>query len=79
MSEVKRNELDPTQCYVGSLWTHLKTAQLYVVIGFCRLEASNKTAVLYQPVNAACNYPWARDLDEFLDGRFERFTKGEIA
>lgn len=64
----------------GSLWTHLKTAHIYVVVGECQLEATNKPAVLYRQVNHPDGGKvWARDLAEFMDGRFEWFVSGEIA
>jgi len=64
----------------GSLWTHRKTAHIYVVIGECQLEATNRPAVLYRQINHPDGGKlWARDRDEFLDGRFEWFESGEIA
>lgn len=58
----------------GQFWRHKKTGSVYYITGFCTLEATNKTAVLYIEEEAdegAEELPWARDQDEFLDGRFE--------
>lgn len=56
----------------GSVWRHVKTGKVYAVIGRCRLEATNRPGVLYtRPEDGTV---WARDADEFLDGRFERLT-----
>jgi len=55
----------------GSKWRHKKTDHVYVVVGFCMLEATWKMAVLYTPTFARpSDPPIARDLEEFGDGRF---------
>lgn len=54
---------------VGTIWRHKKTRRVYVVMGQCRLEATNAPGLLYR--SAQDGTTWARDLDEFLDGRFE--------
>lgn len=64
-------------CVVGSKWRHVRRGTLYVVSGFCRLEATWKIAVLYIPLDSKGLMtgdvtPIARDADEFLDGRFVR-------
>lgn len=56
----------------GELWKHLKSKRIYVVLGACRLEATNRPGVLYTPVGGEGSI-WVRDEQEFLDGRFEPF------
>lgn len=51
-----------------SKWRHVKTGNIYTVVGACRLEHSNSPAYLYMD---KAGIIWARDKDEFLDGRFE--------
>ncbi|WP_209000060.1 hypothetical protein [Pannonibacter tanglangensis] len=55
----------------GSLWRHRKTQGVYRIVGRCRIEASGLHAFLYQGQDGTI---WARPVDEFLDGRFERLT-----
>jgi hypothetical protein len=56
----------------GSIWKHLKTGGVYIVTGACQFEVSNRPGVLYVAVTVAMDGPqWARDREEFLDGRFE--------
>lgn len=62
----------------GSIWRHVKTGKVYSVVGTCRLEATNSPAVLYASPDDG-GVVWARDMDEFLDGRFERVDAREIA
>jgi hypothetical protein len=57
---------------VGTVWRHKKSGGVYTVIGTCRLEATNAPAYLY--TSTANGVIWARDMDEFLDGRFENIT-----
>lgn len=62
-----------TSIAAGQFWTHIKTGGTYFITGFCILESTNKDAVLY--INETADdgvTPWARDKEEFLDGRFER-------
>ena len=54
----------------GTIWLHARTKNYYVVTGLCQLDATNKPAVLYLPMDGSGGRPWARDVDEFLDGRF---------
>jgi hypothetical protein len=56
----------------GTQWRHLKTGNIYVTVGRCRLEKTGEPAVLYRCVSPASDVVWARASDEFLDGRFER-------
>jgi hypothetical protein len=56
----------------GSVWQHMKSGHVYSVIGTCRLEATNAPAVLY--ARPEDGFVWARDMDEFLDGRFARIS-----
>lgn len=57
----------------GSVWQHTKTRGFYVVLGQCRIEATNTPAVRYMPVNGGVE--WVRPEDEFLDGRFVEVTE----
>jgi hypothetical protein len=58
----------------GTIWLHLKSGKKYVIIGMCRLEATNAPAYLYTSIEDE-SVVWARDMDEFLDGRFENISK----
>lgn len=62
--------------YKGSAWRHVKSDHIYVIVGECRLEATGKPAFLYSA--PGWDIPWARDKDEFLDGRFEPVIVGDI-
>ena len=55
---------------IGSVWRHKKTGGLYTIMGTCRLEATNAPAFLYRSWYDGTT--WARDMGEFLDGRFEQ-------
>lgn len=57
----------------GTQWEHLKTGRIYTTVGRCRLEASGEPAVLYCGSEGTI---WARAMDEFLDGRFDRLPGG---
>lgn len=57
---------------IGTTWLHVKSQRLYMIVGTCRLEATNTPAFLYR--NDDDGIVWARDMDEFLDGRFERLV-----
>ena len=52
----------------GTNWRHIKSGGMYTVLGMCRLEHNGCPACLYQGLDGVV---WARDKDEFLDGRFE--------
>jgi len=56
-----------------NVWLHKKTGREYVVEGVCTLEHSNKPAYLYRSYQEGGDdgVLWARDKEEFLDGRFE--------
>lgn len=73
--------LDETPCsaFAGSLWTHLKSARLYIVVGECQIESTNEPGVLYRGLNEPNGKLWARSKAEFLDGRFEQFSQGKIS
>lgn len=58
---------------VGSRWRHVKTGREYTIIGKCRLEGTNTPAYLYVGEDGIA---WARDMDEFLDGRFVKIMEG---
>ena len=64
---------------VGSRWRHLKSNTEYLVTGQCVLEATANAAILYTPRTGQDNFAFARDADEFLDGRFQRVPKGGAA
>jgi hypothetical protein len=51
-------------------WRHKKTGNVYMVVGGCRIEATNKLGILY----ARDGVVWCRPSEEFLDGRFEALT-----
>lgn len=58
---------------IGSIWRHIKTGHVYAITGTCRLEHSNEPAYLYcRPEDGVT---WARNMDQFLDGRFERLDE----
>lgn len=63
---------------IGTLWVHLKTSHLYVIVGDCQLEATNRPAVLYRLVGGE-GPVWARDMEEFMDGRFAEVSGTLIA
>ncbi len=61
---------------VGDFWRHKESGNVYRVTGFCMLEKSFDLAVLYIEETAIDeSLPWARDKQEFLDGRFEKIGK----
>jgi hypothetical protein len=67
---MKRPPEDFKETQVGTLWSHKKTGGIYVVFGFCQIEATNEPGVLYH--STAGQEPlWCRSLAEFLDGRFQ--------
>lgn len=55
----------------GTRWRHKKTGGVYLTVGKCRLESTAEPAVLYRGEEGTV---WARAMDEFLDGRFERLA-----
>lgn len=58
----------------GTRWKHLKTGNIYVTVGGCRLEKTGEPAVLYRRADSDDDTIWARASDEFLDGRFEKLA-----
>lgn len=58
---------------IGTMWLHVKTGHLYIVVGECWLEATNAPAVLYHRAGGV-GPTWARDREEFLDGRFAQVS-----
>jgi hypothetical protein len=60
----------PGTLAIGGLWRHVKTGHDYVILGQCRLEATNRPGILYRRVNGEDVMTWARDEEEFCDGRF---------
>lgn len=55
---------------IGQLYRHVKSGGVYIVTGFCVIEATNRPGILYRKVNAGYDVTWVRDRAEFLDGRF---------
>ena len=55
---------------IGTVWRHKKTGKAYTIMGTCRLEATNVPAFLYRSMETGI--VWAREMAEFLDGRFEK-------
>jgi hypothetical protein len=58
--------LDP-----GTLWKHLKTGNMYVIVDVCLLEATLDEHVLYKRADHTGPI-WCRPMSEFIDGRFEQ-------
>ena len=59
----------------GGVWLHRKSKGLYVSLGKCRLEANGRYAALYRRADDTGPL-WARDLVEFMDGRFASIAGG---
>lgn len=59
----------------GTLWRHLKTGNIYVIVGPCQMEATWTPGVLYRRADdrdaLSPMGPIARDRSEFCDGRFQ--------
>ena len=55
--------------YIGTTWKHVKTGGVYSIVGSCQLEATDRPAILYRSAKGAGPI-WARDYEEFMDGRF---------
>lgn len=55
---------------IGTVWKHVKSGTDYLIAGECRLEATGEPAYLYKRMDGIIL--WARDKEEFLDGRFEK-------
>lgn len=68
-NDAQNAAIDEAVAAVGSEWLHIKSGHSYRIIGACRLEHSNAPAYLYVGEDGTV---WARDMDEFLDGRFAR-------
>jgi hypothetical protein len=63
---------------VNRYFMHVKTGDIYRVVGFCVLEKTWAKAVLYErELATSCDVPIARDLAEFCDGRFRRVYANE--
>ncbi len=52
---------------ITNTYKHVKTGGIYTIEGECRLEATNRPAILYRGKDGVL---WARDKEEFFDGRF---------
>lgn len=54
-----------------SVFRHIKTGGLYVVLYTGKFESTNTPCVIYTRLDTLSDpEPWARDYDEFHDGRF---------
>lgn len=58
-------------------WLHKKTRKTVILVGECRLEATNQPAYLFVHDDDPGAMPWARAQDEFLDGRFVKVDARE--
>ena len=56
----------------GTVWKHLKTGQMFSIVGKCRIESDWSEGVLYARTDGVNVEPIARSKNEFLDGRFVR-------
>lgn len=59
---------------IGSVWKHIKTGNLYIVIGECQMEAEWEPGVLYIRSDGNSERPIARNRSQFLDGRFQQIV-----
>lgn len=59
----------------GSRWRHIKSGREYEIICICRIEHNFAPAYLYK---GECGTLWVREMDEFLDGRFERIEDERV-
>lgn len=55
---------------IGTIWVHLKTGHIYIVVGECQIEVTNKPGILYLRTDVTEGIVWMRPTEEFLDGRF---------
>lgn len=58
--------------HVGSNWLHKKSGKKVVIVGHGKLEATNRPRFFYN--EEGDRTIWARDSEEFLDGRFEQLA-----
>ncbi len=49
----------------GSVWEHLKSGGVYVILGQCRIEETNTAAIRYISVDGGTE--WVRPEDQFLE------------
>lgn len=60
---------------VGDLYKHLKSGNLYVIVGCGFIESTCEMAVIYQRYDSSdVPVTWIRPSSEFFDGRFEFFN-----
>lgn len=66
---------------IGSMWRHKKARGVYVVRGYCLIEASDEIGILYRRCHIkgeswerGAGITWVRPLAEFMDGRFEPYA-----
>jgi hypothetical protein len=57
---------------IASAWLHKKSGGVCLVLGYGRIEATARPAIIYGHRDGDVNMPWVRDAEEFFDGRFER-------
>jgi len=56
----------------GTLWQHLKTKHIYIILHNGIIEANMMRAVIYRRLNNDDDPTvWIRPTTEFMDGRFE--------
>lgn len=60
---------------VKNRWKHLKTSDIYEIVGFAIQEATMEPVVIYKRVGERTL--WTRPCQEFFDGRFEQ-TPGSV-
>lgn len=71
------------QIEVGGVYRHYKNHNLYVVIGFAIIEATNEPAVLYRPQAEGNDLSFVRPVSEWLEdvewngNRVKRFSKAD--
>lgn len=58
--------------HVGSNWLHRKSGKKVVIIGHGKLEHNARPCFFYN--EDGDEVIWARDQEEFLDGRFEQLA-----
>jgi hypothetical protein len=61
-----------TKDMIGTSWMHIRTGNVYTIVGECQMEATWEPGVLYVRANGSTKKPIARALAEFTDGRFEQ-------
>lgn len=65
---------DPSSQPKFGVWKHMKTGNLYEIVGFGLVEKTLTPSVIYRQHSAVIGYSslWVRPCEEFFDGRFVR-------